>query len=119
MTEPKLADIAADDLQGLADWLFNEWLHHTREAQEKSKRWEAKKPKVKALLEQRAKTLQIADPESYIRKSLKEHWDLGDLMDAWSWHEREAKLMAAGLAAINDYLCACNHLQMNGGHEPI
>lgn len=106
MGDPRPAYIGDHDYSRLADFFYREMLHHTRKSQEESLHWERKKPVIKSWLKRKPANKQ----DFALRAALKGNWTLSDHMDAWSWHEREAKLMAANLEGLNAYLCIKNLL---------
>jgi len=90
------------------DW-FNSMVHHSRMAILASKEYEARKPDIVERLRRRWKI------DFTFRKAVDENWALNDLMNAWSWHERQAKLYSANLVGLNAYLANRNLLAIEEG----
>jgi hypothetical protein len=91
---------AMTDLQLLAlaeDW-FNRMVYRSEKARIASAEYEARKPGIVAWLRRKFKT------DFTLRTATKENWTLADLMDAWSWNERDAKMWASNLAGLHAFL---------------
>jgi len=93
---------AMTDLQLLAlaeDW-FNRMVYRSEKARIASEKWEAKKPGVVEHL----KRIPGNETDYNLRAAIAKNYTLTDLMDAWSWNERDAKLWASNLAGLHAFL---------------
>lgn len=83
-------------------------LYHSNQAVKASQEWERRKPGIVAFLKRRFTA------DFTLRQATRENWTLSDLMDKWSWHERQAKLMSSNLSGLSAYLNNLKQLDPEG-----
>jgi hypothetical protein len=104
---------AMTDLQLLAlaeDW-FNRMIYRSEKALAASTEYEAKKPGIVAWLKSRKRNKE----DFNLRDAIAKNYTLVDLMDVWSWNERDAKHWASNLAGLHAYLQIRKALRAQGG----